>query len=73
MDRAELKERNKVSREMLGKYFYDLSKLVFAGVVIGGVMQFAQSKDFELLPIMASLGIFVSVIFAIVGFIILKV
>ena len=58
---------------MLGKYFYDLSKLVFAGVVIGGVMQFAQSKDFELLPIMASLGIFVSVIFAIVGFIILKV
>lgn len=68
-----MKERNKVSREMLGKYFYDLSKLVFAGVVIGGVMQFAQSKDFELLPIMASLGIFVSVIFAIVGFIILKV
>ncbi|WP_455636092.1 DUF6722 family protein [Parabacteroides sp.] len=32
------KERNKVRKENLGKFFYDLAKLTFAGVVIGGII-----------------------------------
>ena len=33
----EAKEKNKVRRETLGKFFYDLAKLSFAGLVIGGI------------------------------------
>ena len=35
--RKELKEKDRVRREKLASYFYDSSKLVLAGVVIGGV------------------------------------
>ena len=35
MDRSEQKERDKIFRQSLGKFFIDLSKLVFAGVVVG--------------------------------------
>lgn len=33
--KEELKERDKTSRENLGKFFYDLAKLSFATLVIG--------------------------------------
>ena len=72
MDRSEQKERDKVFRQSLGKFFIDLSKLVFAGVVVGGAVQLMQTRDFELLPIMATIGISVSFVVAIVGFLILK-
>ena len=72
MDRKELRERDKVFRQTLGKFFIDLSKLVFAGVVVGGAVQLTQSRDFDLLPFMAALGLFVSVLFAFVGFLILR-
>ena len=72
MDRSEQKERDKVFRQSLGKFFIDLSKLVFAGVVVGGAVQLMQTRDFELLPIMATVGISGSFVFAIVGFLILK-
>ena len=57
MDRLDLKERNKVSRETLGKYFYDLSKLVFAGVAVGSVVQLTQSKEVSVLLIMITITI----------------
>ena len=72
MDRSEQKERDKIFRQSLGKFFIDLSKLVLLGVVVGGAVQLTQTKDFVLLPIMATIGIFVSFVFAIVGFLILK-
>lgn len=34
----ECKEREKSRKENLGKFFYDLAKLTFAGVVIGGII-----------------------------------
>ena len=34
--KKEVKEKDKVRREKLASYFYDSSKLVLAGVVIGG-------------------------------------
>ena len=54
------------------RYFYDLSKLVFAGVAVGSVVQLTQSKEFSVLLIMITLGVFVSFVFAVVGFLILK-
>ena len=35
--KKEHKEKDKVRREKLASYFYDLSKLILAGVVIGGL------------------------------------
>ena len=37
--KKDAKELNKSRKENLGKFFYDLAKLTFAGVVIGGIMQ----------------------------------
>ena len=34
MDRDELRERNKLIREQIGKFFLDMAKLAFAGVVL---------------------------------------
>ena len=67
MDRNEQKERDKLFRQSLGKFFIDLSKLVFAGVV-----QLTQSRDYALMAVMVVLGILVSCIFAFVGFKILR-
>ena len=72
MDRNELRDIDRVSRETLGKFFYDLAKLVFAGVLVGGVVQLTQSRDYALMAVMVVLGILVSCIFAFVGFKILR-
>ena len=72
MDGNEQKERDKLFRQSLGKSFIDLSKLVFAGVVVGGVVQLTQSRDYALMAVMVVLGILVSCIFAFVGFKILR-
>ena len=72
MDRNEQKERDKLFRQSLGKFFIDLAKLVFAGVVVGGVVQLTQSRDYALMAVMVVLGILVSCIFAFVGFKILR-
>ncbi len=32
------KERDKVRRETLGKFFFDLAKLVFAAIVLGEIL-----------------------------------
>lgn len=44
--RKEAKEKDKVRKEKLACYFYDLSKLSFAGLVIGVVLPiFSNSSD----------------------------
>lgn len=43
-EKKEVKEKDKVRRENLAKYFYDLSKLTFTGLVIGSFATFL-SKD----------------------------
>lgn len=35
--KKEVKEKDKVRREKLAGYFFDASKLILAGVVIGGI------------------------------------
>ena len=44
--RGESRERAKCQRETLGKYFYDLSKLTFTALVLGGIAMLFQSKIF---------------------------
>ncbi|MDD6079592.1 MAG: hypothetical protein PUC85_05415 [bacterium] len=38
MDRSELREKDKVRREKLAGYFYDLSKLSFAGIFVSVIV-----------------------------------
>ena len=46
--KKEVKEKEKISRETLGKFFYDLAKLTFAGVVICGVIPlYKNPNDFS--------------------------
>ena len=35
--KKEVKEKERTSRETLGKFFYDLAQLTFAGLVLGGI------------------------------------
>lgn len=36
--KKEERERDKIGRETLGKFFYDLAKLTFATMVLGGMV-----------------------------------
>ena len=42
------RERAKCQRETLGKYFYDLSKLTFTALVLGGIAMLFQSEKIEI-------------------------
>ena len=72
MDRNEQKERDKLFRQSLGKFFIDLSKLVFAGVVVGGVMQLVNSGNLIFSIVMIVFGVVASSFLACVGFLILR-
>ena len=72
MDRNELRDIDRVSRETLGKFFYDLAKLVFAGVVVGGVMQLVNSDNLIFSIVMIAFGVVASSFLAYVGFLILR-
>ena len=69
----ESRERAKCQRETLGKYFYDLSKLTFTALVLGGIAMLFQSEKIEISMIgMFMVGILFSVGLAFCGNKILK-
>ncbi|WP_455629573.1 DUF6722 family protein [Parabacteroides sp.] len=71
--RDESRERAKCQRETLGKYFYDLSKLTFTALVLGGALTFFQGYEFNAMVIgMVFFGSFLSAFLAAVGNEILK-
>ena len=39
------KELKKLRKETMAKYFYDLSKLVFVAMVLGGIISFLQGTE----------------------------
>ena len=49
-EKKEVKEKDKTRKDKLAGYFFDLSKLILAGVVIGGIspMYSNDSKDINL-------------------------
>ena len=72
LKREEVKERDKVSRENLGKFFYDLAKLSFATLVIGSTASVIIKEDDVDSWIIISIGAFVTYIFAYIGYKIIK-
>lgn len=66
------REKERVSRETLGKYFYDLSKTSFASFVVANVIAIFVS-DNVLVPISLILfGVVATVVLAVAGYRILK-
>lgn len=71
--KIESRERAKSQRETLGKYFYDLSKLTFTALVLGGMVMLFQTEEIEMgMVCMFMLGILFSVGLAFCGNKILK-
>ncbi len=66
------REREMVSKETLGKFFYDLSKLSFAALVIGSVASVVINKNNIDSWIIILIGAFVTYIFAYIGYKIIK-
>lgn len=71
-EKAERKDRDKVSRETLGKFFYDLAKLVFTAMaLVGGVSLIVDEPQIKQ-GILLVTGMFLTYIFASIGYNILK-
>lgn len=67
------KEKDKIRRENLAKYFYDLSKLSFAGLVIGVVIPLYSNIADENNWYAATTGIILATISALLANKILKI
>lgn len=68
----EIKEKDKISRENLGKFFYDLAKVTYTAMVVGGVViLFSDTMKVETF-FMVSIGIIATSFLALVGYMIFK-
>lgn len=71
-EHKEAKEREKLSRETLGKFFYDLAKIAFTALVVGSIVSVVtEQKKFEYW-ILIAIGSLVTYIFSIIGYKIIK-
>jgi len=70
--RMEVKEQNKVRREKLAGYFFDLSKVSFAGLVIGIIIPLLSNVEDFNTWIAAVFGLMLTVILALIANKILK-
>ena len=66
-EKKESRERDQSCRENLGKFFYDLAKLTFAGLVIGGIATFDTELKESIFIYRAIVGGIATVIFAWIG------
>ena len=75
MDRNGLRDIDRVSRETLGKFFYDLAKLVFAGVVLVNASSIYLSENKAYVAYVAFMmisGLILTFGLALLGYLILK-
>lgn len=72
MDRDELRERNKLIREQIGKFFLDMAKLAFAGVVLVKIASADPAESILSIIVTMIFGSILTVIFALIGYWILK-
>ena len=68
----EARERDKLTKEVVAKYFLDLSKLVFTAIVLGGFTPMLTDVDIGLNWYIIIGGIVPSLFFGILGYRILK-
>lgn len=66
--RKETREKDKSRKENLGKFFYDLAKLSFAGLVIGGITPWISKSELDFSPYAFIIGLITTSIFATIGY-----
>lgn len=71
-EKNEVKERDKTRRETLGKFFYDLAKLTFAAIVLGGLTPIYTNMDNSTNWSLIIAGTIFTIIFSLIGNKILK-
>lgn len=70
--KKEVKEKEKISRETLGKFFYDLAKLVFTAMaLVGGVSLIVNEPQIKQM-VLLGMGMCLTCLFAYIGYNILK-
>lgn len=73
MTNNEQHERNKTARETLGKFFYDLAKVIFTAMVVGSIVALFTSDENAWTTLgMLAVGIISTYLCAFVGNYILK-
>lgn len=70
--KKEVKDKEKTSRETLGKFFYDLEKLIFTTMVLVGAVSLIIEETKIQHWVLLSCGIFATYLFAYIGYNILK-
>ena len=68
----EMKKRDATRREKLAGYFFDLSKLIFAGMVIGLILPLLSDTEYAKMWIIAVFGIILTTLSALLANKILK-
>ena len=68
----ERKDKDKIRREKLSGYFFDISKLSFAGLAIGWITPIAENHNITDNVIVLLLGVSFTIIFSAIGDKILK-
>lgn len=71
-EKKEVKESAKLTREVIAKYFLDLSKLVFTAIVLGGFVPIFTNNDISVSWGIVSIGSIASICLALLGYRILK-
>lgn len=70
--KKERKEKDKTRKETLGKYFFNLSQLIFVGLFVGGMISFFNGVINWQIAIMIIFGILATFLLALIGNNILK-
>ena len=70
--RKETRLWDRTVKEILAKFFFDLSKLVFAAIVLGGFVPIFTDEDTSVNWLIVGCGTFITVCFAVFGYKILK-
>lgn len=70
--REESKENDKLTRESLGKYFYDLAKVTFTAMVVGGAVAWISDAAKEYSWKLLAIGCAATALLTYIGYKIIK-
>ena len=68
----ETREKDKLSREVVGKFFYDLAKVTFTAMVVGGAVAWISDSEKDYAWILLLLGVLSTMTLSYAGYKIIK-
>lgn len=70
--KKEVKEKDKVRREKLAGFFFNLAKISFTALVVGSIVSVATQQERLEYWLLILIGMFVTYIFSYIGYKIIK-